>query len=86
MEVFSCGIPAIAPNIGGISEIIKDEVNGFLLSKNPNTQEINTCLDKYTKKRKDEIRAMKESALNTWERKFNADTNFSSFVNSLNSF
>lgn len=30
MEAFSCGVPAIAPNVGGIPEIVDDGVNGFL--------------------------------------------------------
>lgn len=33
MEAFSFGIPAIATNVGGISELCHDGINGFLLQK-----------------------------------------------------
>ncbi len=33
MEAFSFGIPAIATNVGGVSELCYDEINGFLLQK-----------------------------------------------------
>lgn len=39
MEAMSYGVPAIAPNVGGIAEIIDDSC-GKLLSENPNEAEI----------------------------------------------
>lgn len=39
MEAMSYGVPAIAPNVGGISEIIDDSC-GKLMSKNPSVDEI----------------------------------------------
>jgi glycosyltransferase involved in cell wall biosynthesis len=31
MEAMACGLPVLAPKIGGISEIIQSEVDGWLL-------------------------------------------------------
>jgi glycosyltransferase involved in cell wall biosynthesis len=33
MEAFSYGIPSIATNVGGVSELVEDGVNGFLVEK-----------------------------------------------------
>jgi glycosyltransferase involved in cell wall biosynthesis len=40
MEAMSFGIPCIGTNVGGVSEIITDGQNGFLLPANPSAEEI----------------------------------------------
>ncbi len=40
MEAFSCGIPALAPNVGGIPEIIDDGKNGFLFDEESSPETI----------------------------------------------
>src|SRR5690606_19053156 len=43
MEAMYYGIPAIAPSVGGISELV-NETNGILMSENPDVQEIANAL------------------------------------------
>lgn len=44
-EAFSFGIPVIAANVGGISEVLKNGSNGLLLSANPTATEIVEALN-----------------------------------------
>ncbi len=43
MEALSCGIPAVAPNVGGVSEIVNSSV-GRLLTSNPTPKEISEAI------------------------------------------
>lgn len=43
MEAMSYGVPTIAPDVGGISELVSNE-NGFLLSKMPTISDIATAI------------------------------------------
>ena len=75
MEANSYGIPAIATDVGGVSELVNKE-NGFLLSGDTSAEEISkTILEFYqmTIKQKIEIR---RNAYNTWNKYYNADRNF----------
>ena len=82
MEAFSCGIPAIAPNIGGINEII-DEKCGYLLSSKPTVEEIKDKLEKFIRLPVNEIKNMKNEALKKWDTLYNARQNYTNFANNL---
>ena len=43
IEAMSCGLPVIATKIGGIPEIVKDNVNGFLYEAG-NVDELTECI------------------------------------------
>lgn len=45
LEAMSLGLPIISTNVGGISEMVKDGVNGFLVENN-NTEDYAKCLGK----------------------------------------
>jgi glycosyltransferase involved in cell wall biosynthesis len=47
IEAFSVGTPVISTNVGGVSEIVTDKVNGFLIGFNPekNIEIISNILD-----------------------------------------
>ena len=70
MDAFSVGIPVIARDVGGISEIVSNQ-NGVLLSSNGNIEEaqeaLNTVLLNWSLKSK--------SAVKTFESNFNSITN-----------
>lgn len=46
MEAMAWGVPAIAPDVGGVSEIV-DAKTGILLSKNPSVEEIAEAIARY---------------------------------------
>jgi glycosyltransferase involved in cell wall biosynthesis len=46
LEAMSCGLPVISSNIGGINEIIDDEVDGFLVNAFHDYQEFQKLIDK----------------------------------------
>ena len=81
MEAQSFGVPVIATNVGGVSEIVNDE-NGILLPENPEPREIAVQIlnlldnpEKYIEKR--------EKSRQNWALKFSAEVNYKSFANEL---
>lgn len=78
MEAMSYGIPVVATNVGGTSEIVNDR-NGFLLDPNPTSVEICKALEQYYDlPKKDQIRYRNEALLQ-WESHFNAEKNLNDF-------
>ena len=77
MEAFSFGIPVIATNVGGTSEIVNNE-NGFLLPENPSVNDIKAAIENviyHVEKR--------NRAYQTWKEKYNAEKNYANFVKLL---
>ena len=83
MEAMSFGIPCIATNVGGNSEIVKNNFNGIILSANPSINEIATVFKNFITISKSEYNAMSEKSFETWEKEYNADENFSLFNKQL---
>ncbi len=82
MEAMSCGIPIIATNVGGTSEIVNID-NGYLLSSNPRPMEVASKISEYYKLSIIEKNNKREAAYNTWKEKFNANKNYTKFINDL---
>jgi len=78
MEAISCGIPVIATGVGGNKEIVSAR-NGQLISANPSPDEIADALLQHWDM-SDEKRA---GSLAIWRERYNADQNFSAFVQRL---
>ena len=81
MEAMSVGIPVIARNVGGISEIV-NENNGCLLDDN---YDIDTIIN-FIELRVKEINIYKkysEAAKEYWFKHFNAETNYKQFINEV---
>jgi len=83
MEAMSYGIPCVGTNVGGVSEIIEDGVNGFLLSANPTNKEIDAVVNKLISLEPSEAQELRKNARTTWENKFKAETNFKNFAEHL---
>lgn len=81
MEAHACGIPAIATNVGGVSEIVNNE-NGILLPQHPSTEDISRGLaalliDPHN------LNIKKKAARQNWESHFNAKNNYRLFAKML---
>jgi glycosyltransferase involved in cell wall biosynthesis len=80
MEAMSCHIPIVAPDIGGISDMVISDFNGALLSSSPEIEEIVRAL-------KDTLYFKKESIRNNsyeqYKKKYNATKNYYNFIHQI---
>ncbi|NTW34232.1 MAG: glycosyltransferase, partial [Bacteroidetes bacterium] len=83
MEVMSFGIPVIATRVGGTVEIVKNEYNGFLLSENPEPAEVTGVIEKFYNLSDEKIKTLRNNAYTTWNELYNADKNYTKFVNDI---
>lgn len=81
MEAFSCAVPAIAPDIGALSEIIKDQVNGYLLPSGFTVNDLAESLSKMCVIDGVRILEFRKAALKTWGDLYSAERNYESFAN-----
>ncbi|WP_281401109.1 glycosyltransferase [sulfur-oxidizing endosymbiont of Gigantopelta aegis] len=84
MEAMSFGIPCLARNVGGISEIINSE-NGYLLENEIDAKYLSNVLKEIIFSR-EKLNIKSFNAFKTWEKHFNADINFPLFSKSLLDF
>lgn len=79
MEAQSFGIPIIATNVGGVSEIVNKKT-GILLSDNPKIDEIVKAIDKIFDLSKEDYKKYEENSYNNWKIFFNAENNYKNFI------
>lgn len=80
MEAMSFGIPVIATDVGGTSEIVEHKTNGLLLPANPTVEEVLQAMV-YFYMYEPNVRAeMQRAAYNTWQKKYNAENNYPAFI------
>jgi glycosyltransferase involved in cell wall biosynthesis len=82
MEAFSFGIPTIATNVGGTSELVNN-LNGILLSSSPSPNEVFNAIKKLYYLPDNLFSKFREKAFLTWRDHFKAKTNYSEFVNMI---
>ncbi|WP_334124751.1 glycosyltransferase [Empedobacter brevis] len=79
MEAFSFGIPAIATNVGGTSEIVNAE-NGLLIDKNFDETKVAIKVENLYKIESIKYRV---NAFKTWMNNFNAENNYNEVANTI---
>jgi glycosyltransferase involved in cell wall biosynthesis len=78
MEALSFGIPVMATAVGGVPELMSDNI-GSLLPANPTPEEIASKLLEFISLPKDARNAIRHTARASWETKWNAEVNFKEF-------
>jgi glycosyltransferase involved in cell wall biosynthesis len=78
MEAISAGIPIIATNVGGTSEIV-NKVTGILLPAKPSLKEIIDSINTIVKNNFDRNKIKKY-----WSNNYNAEKNYLDFVSNIN--
>lgn len=83
MEAMSFGIPCLGTNVGGVSEIIKDGVNGFLMPSDASAETVAKFIRKYLDLTTEEKNRLRRNAYKTWDERYNAEKNYSKFTTQL---
>lgn len=82
MEAMSFGIPVLATDVGGTSEIVKNGVNGVLINKDISSKKLAKAIDNILED-KENLYIMRRNAKETWENNFNANKNYKQFYDML---
>src|SRR5699024_1205513 len=83
MESNSVGIPALATDVGGTSEIVEDGVNGILVNVNDSVSNISSKLITYARLNEERKFLLRKNAKEKWEISFSASKNYVSFSKKL---
>lgn len=81
MEAQACGIPTIATNVGGVSEIVNED-NGVLLPDQPTPHDISQAIASLVL-HPERMSSAKKHARNSWNNLFNAPQNYRLFTKLL---
>ncbi|WP_163099333.1 glycosyltransferase [Peribacillus alkalitolerans] len=82
MEACSYGIPVLATDVGGTSEIV-DEMNGMLLPKEIEPIDITCKLADFYHLDASKKEVKRKSAFNKWDTMYNAEKNYTQFAKEL---
>lgn len=80
MEAISFGIPVVATNVGGTSEIVEDGQNGFLLSKDLTVEDLSKKISYLGNLDDENSTFFRENARKIWEDRYQAFVNYEDFI------
>jgi glycosyltransferase involved in cell wall biosynthesis len=83
IEAISFGVPIISTNVGGVSEIVADGYNGYLVDKNGEIEEMANKIYEYFKLTEYQKGLMRKNSKHLWKKKFNSNRNALTFVKSI---
>ena len=83
MEAISCGIPAIATNVGGTPEIVKNNISGFLVDKIDSEEIICNKIISYYNLNNQYKMKLRKSTRKYWEDNFNVEKNVKEFIKKI---
>lgn len=82
MEAISFGIPVIATNVGGISEIVNNDT-GYLVNKNFEIDNVAQIIETYAVASVEYKTKLREGARKYWQENYNALTNYNDLSKEL---
>jgi len=82
MEAFSCGIPVMATDVGGTSELV-DSSSGKLIEKDITPENLANYITEYRSLPSTERQKKSTSAFTIWNTRFNAELNYQDFSTRL---
>ncbi len=82
MEAMSLGIPVLATDVGGTSELVNHE-NGWLVDKGISIADLALVISRILNEDQAILQEKSKKAFETWETKYNAERNFQVFVEEL---
>lgn len=80
MEASSFGIPVIATDVGGTSEIVENGYNGWLIPRDYDDATLSNLFLYYYKMNEEEKLTLRKNARNKWKKEFNQESNYRKFV------
>jgi glycosyltransferase involved in cell wall biosynthesis len=83
MEAMSFGIPAIATDVGGVSEIVINDKTGFLLDQEADPNDVAEVLFNIASLNENKYNSMREEAQNIWGTFYSADINYPDFCDRI---
>lgn len=83
MEACSFGIPVIATDVGGTSELVRDGENGYLLGEDFQPDGLAAKIGAMCRKKPEEISAMRARSRNLWLEHFCSETNYTRFAEEI---
>lgn len=83
MEAMSYGMPIIATNVGGVSELVEDCKNGFLLPKDFEVEHLRNIIIQFVNMDPEEYFAMREKSYEIWKSKYHAQNNYTKFIKTI---
>ena len=83
MEALSFGIPVIATDVGGTSELVSDKV-GELISSTFTTESLGQNIEKLLNLKSEELLLLRSNARSIFELKVNAKINYLLFYQKIN--
>lgn len=83
MEAISFGIPVLATDVGGTKEIVIENMNGYLLSKDTTPKIIANKIKMIFELSDNKYSLLCSNARLIWERDYNASVNYTAFINEI---
>lgn len=85
MEAISFGVPVIATDVGGTTEILNDRKNGILLKKDFQIEELRNAICKIVDMPNEEYKELCDGSRKTYESNFVAQKNYKKFCETIKS-
>ncbi|MDD9966996.1 MAG: glycosyltransferase [Myxococcales bacterium] len=82
MEALSFGVPVVAPNVGGVAELVSERC-GQLLDRRAGASEIASAIERFASMDPGALRSARRAARQVWYERVNAERQYDTFVATL---